>query len=197
MPSRNSEGRNSLEENGFLLCPVDDFTVFTGFSCGTSEGAKDLNDFIQNDAWRHDRDMIARTYALWYKFEDGTLSEVPLAFASLLNDSIPFDDERKRKMPSGLRYDSYPAVKIGRLGVRVEVQKQGVGKSFLGLIKLLFLNQNRTGCRFITVDSYNEEKPRRLYLSSGFDFFNEDDQGEKTRLLYLDLLRYSKSRTKP
>lgn len=193
MPSKSKEDRNSIEENGFLLCPVDDFTVFTGFSCGETKGALDLSDFIQSDAKRHDQDMIARTYALWLRHKEGQLSEVPLAFASLLNDSIPFDKERRKQMPSGLRYGSYPAVKIGRLGVRTEVQGFKVGRSLLGLLKRLFLNQNRTGCRFITVDSYNEERPLRLYAGAGFDFFNENDKAEDTRLMFFDLLRYSKT----
>ena len=50
---------------------------------------------------------------------------------------------------------------------------------------------NKTGCRFIVVDAYNEEKILRYYERNGFvPLYNYDipqDEPLKTRLLYFDL----------
>ena len=44
---------------------------------------------------------------------------------------------------------------------------------------------NKTGCRFITVDAYAAAIP--FYLRNGFVPLNEEDADEPTRLLYFDL----------
>ncbi len=58
---------------------------------------------------------------------------------------------------------------------------------------------NKTGCRFIVVDAYNEEKVLRYYEKNGFvplykteeiekQYYNiPQDEPLKTRLLYFDL----------
>lgn len=51
--------------------------------------------------------------------------------------------------------------------------------------KNFFLVDNKTGCRFITVDAYAEAVP--FYVKNGFVPLNEDDINERTRLLYFDL----------
>ncbi len=44
---------------------------------------------------------------------------------------------------------------------------------------------NKTGCRFITVDAYAAAIP--FYLRNGFVPLNDEDIDEPTRLLYFDL----------
>ena len=44
---------------------------------------------------------------------------------------------------------------------------------------------NKTGCRFITVDAYADAIP--FYLRNGFVPLNDEDIDEPTRLLYFDL----------
>lgn len=51
---------------------------------------------------------------------------------------------------------SYPAVKIGRLGVGVNHQNNGMGKAILDYTKDSFVNNNKTGCNFIVVDAYKD-----------------------------------------
>ena len=50
-------------------------------------------------------------------------------------------------------YKSFPALKITRLDVDKDIQHAGVGKSLLTVIKHFFVSDNRTGCRFLTVDA--------------------------------------------
>jgi hypothetical protein len=100
---------------------------FKPFDCSTP----DLNDFLFNSAKEHQLKLLAVTYLL----ED---NDHTVAFFSLLNDKIAitdFDSKRQwykqimDRMPAGKKYKSYPAMKIGRMGVNRDMQKQGVGKT--------------------------------------------------------------------
>ena len=53
------------------------------------------------------------------------------------------------------------------------------------LIKSYFVVDNKTGCRFLTVDAYADAVP--FYLKNVFVPLNEDDKDDDTRLLYFDL----------
>ena len=53
----------------------------------------------------------------------------------------------------------------------------------LRLLKILM--DNKTGCRFLTVDAYADAIP--FYIKNGFVPLNEEDAGAVTRLLYFDL----------
>ena len=101
---------------------------------------------------------------------------------------------------------SYPAVLIGRLGVnkdfrRIEGDEKTVGDQLMDFIKSWFIDKtNKTGCRFVVVDSYNEIAPLRYYKRNGFtELFSSEEQEKEftnfpqedeltTRLLYFDLI---------
>jgi len=177
--------RNNFEDDNCRLRPVDDFASFTGFSCA----CRDLDDYIQNDAERHDREMISRTYAFHLK-DQGSLSPV-VAFVSLANDAIRLANRKKERLfPDGLRYKAYPAVKVCRLGTRAAYQRQGIGSYVLWTLRFLFLSDNRTGCRFMTVDAYNDPPTLNFYQKNDFALLSENDAKEDTRSMYCDLLRF-------
>lgn len=71
----------------------------------------------------------------------------------------------------------------------------------MDFIKSWFVDKNnKTGCRFIVVDSYNEKTPLKYYEKNEFEhlFSSEKQEKEfmqlkvdailKTRLLYFDLI---------
>lgn len=71
----------------------------------------------------------------------------------------------------------------------------------MDFIKSWFIDKsNKTGCRFIVVDSYNESAPLKYYKRNGFiELFSSEEQekeftnfplekGLPTRLLYFDLI---------
>lgn len=60
-----------------------------------------------------------------------------------------------------------------------------VGSFLLDFIKRYFTVDNKTGCRFLTVDAYAVAVP--FYLRNGFVPLNDDDIDDSTRLLYFDL----------
>ena len=158
------------------------------FDCGDF----DLNDFFLKDAVNYLRQLLTVTYV----FES---DKETVAFFSVLNDNIINQDSRTqktisnklaRKIPNEKRRPSYPAVKIGRLGVHINYQCHGIGCEIIDFIKVLFTDDNKTGCRFITVDAYNNERTTRFYSNNGFKFLTETDKNDDTRLMYFDLMTF-------
>lgn len=127
---------------------------------------------------------------------------------TISNDSIKtsiLPNARKKRVlkniPSQKRFKSYPAVLIGRLGVSKEFTSLGIGTELLNFIKSWFIERdNKTGCRFIIVDSYNTNEALNFYKKNGFNFLFSSEEQEKTatdvsndsqiktRLMYFDLI---------
>jgi len=155
------------------------------FDCGDA----DLNDFILNEAVPYRKAMLAVTYV----FEDKVTKQT-VAFFSLANDKVSLSDFesktefnrfRKNRFVNEKRLRSYPAVKLCRFGVDESLKGQSIGTILLRFIKSYFVIDNKTGCRFITVDAYANAIP--FYMRNGFVPLNDDDKDEPTRLLYFDL----------
>lgn len=155
------------------------------FSCGDD----DLDEFYRADSIVGCKQLLSVTYVALDANDDNKV----LGYFSVSNDSI-----RKEEMPKGLikiiprekRYRSMPAVKIGRLGVAHNIKRNGIGTRILDYLKVWFTQGNKTGCRFMIVDSYNEEIPLNFYQKNGFEFLTADDKSDETRLMYFDLLKF-------
>lgn len=171
--------RNCYKFDTFLLAPVTDFSIFAGVS--EFSGDKDIDEFLTEDAKRHFIEHMAVTYSL-----TDTESNIIYAFATLQNDAVRFVHGY-----AGFPYRSFPAVKIGRLGVNKYYQHNGAGSLLIYMIVNMMLINNRTGCRFITLDSYNKPNVIAFYESNGFIKLLPDDKnsGRVTIPMYLDMLR--------
>lgn len=152
----------------------------------------DLNDFFHNDSLPYLTQLLSVTYA----FED---NDNTIAFYSLQNDKISLTNSFGNEwwklniwdtLPEGKRYTTFPAVKIGRLGVHKKYQSLGYGTNILDYIKGSFLDKNKTGCRYITVDAYNNNRTINFYLRNGFQFLTGRDEKKSTRLMFFDLSLY-------
>lgn len=97
---------------------------------------------------------------------------------------------------------NYPAVLIGRLGVASEYRGKGlnIGSQILDFIKGWFRSSdNKTGCRFIVVDAYNNEETLHFYIKNGFKPLYKTEEEERaflelnpeeileTRFMFFDL----------
>lgn len=82
-------------------------------------------------------------------------------------------------------FKSYPAIKICRLATSTKYQGEGIGALMLNTIIGSYRNDNKAGCRFVTVDAYQQAIP--FYLREGFKPLSKEDEGSPTRLLYFDL----------
>jgi GNAT superfamily N-acetyltransferase len=158
--------------------------ILKPFDCGDS----DLNEFFLNDAKLYQKQHLAVTY-----FEEN--ESQTMFFFSLRNDRISASDTTKwnkigRNLPNDkrTRKGSYPAVKIGRLGIDKDFQGKGLGRDIMNFIKsLIGINAYTTGAKFLTVDAYKDSI--KYYEKNGFDFLTEEDSGEETRAMYFDLIR--------
>lgn len=155
------------------------------FNCGD----KDLNSFILEEAPMYRKALLAVTYVV----EDNESSKV-LAYFSLANDKVSLSDFesktefnrfRKHRFVNEKRLKSYPAGKLCRLAVDNAAKSLHIGSYLIQFIKSYFVADNKTGCRFLTVDAYADAIP--FYLKNGFIPLNEDDAGQATRLLFFDL----------
>ena len=118
--------------------------------------------------------------------------------------SLPFhcgDSEREKDLED---FRSYPAVLLGRLGVNKKYQgsKRFVGLQVINYIKTWFIEEdNKTGCRFLVVDAYNQEKVLKFYERNHFKYLYVNEREERvalhipeneeelyTRLMFLDLM---------
>jgi GNAT superfamily N-acetyltransferase len=164
----------------------------------------DLNDFFASDCINYSNELLGKTYCF-------TLDEEPTTIVcafTIANDSIktnllpkPRKNKINRQIPNEKRLNSYPAVLIGRLGVNKDFKRKGIGKGLMDFIKSWFIDEtNKTGCRFLVVDSYNEDTPLKYYSSNGFQYLFETEEDEKkytgvttseslrTRLMQFDLI---------
>lgn len=150
---------------------------------------EDLNDFILNEANLYRNALLSVTYVV----EDKTTNEV-LAYFSLANDKISISDFdsktefnkfRKHRFVNEKRLRSYPAIKIGRLAIAKSAQHQSIGTYLLEFIEDYFVVDNKSGCRFVTVDAYIDAIP--FYIKNNYQFLNNEDEDKRTRLMYFDL----------
>ena len=148
-----------LEKCSFRLLTSEILSRCKPFSCGDC----DLDDFFMNDALLYAKALLGKTYCYVLR-EDPSV--IVCAF-TLSNDSIRVDllpNNRKKKVNSNVPREKqmrrYPAVLIGRLGVNIEFSGKGIGTELMDILKLWFTEpDNKTGCRFLAVDSYNCHAP--------------------------------------
>ena len=173
------------------------------FSCGN----EDLDSFFRNDSVNYSRQLMGKTYAF---VDAGSLKDIVCAFtvsnASIFTNYLP--NARKkligRQLPWEKRDLIYPAVLIGRLGVNNSFKNRRVGSELLDYIKQWFVDpDNKTGCRYLVVDAYNQSIPLAFYEANGFRFMFSSEQQEReyrniesaaalhTRMMYFDLMLLS------
>ena len=155
------------------------------FNCGDD----DLNDFILNESQLYRKARLAVSYVI-QKVDNKQV----VGFFSLANDRVSISDFesktefnkfRKKRFVNEKRIKSYPAVKICRLAIDESAKGISLGTFILDFIKTYFVVDNKTGCRFITVDAYTNAIP--FYLKNKFLPLSQESDSDHTRLLFFDL----------
>lgn len=169
------------------------------FSCGDEE----LDNFFHRDADLYSKELLGKTYC-WITNEK---PHQIVALFTLANDSIKtfyldnkIRNRLNRTINNNKRGRSYPAVLIGRLGINEYFQGKSIGSQVLHFIKDWFRHtSNKTGCRFIVVDAYNNGRTTKFYEKNNFRYLYNNEKVElsqyssskanniSTRLMYLDL----------
>ncbi len=179
--------RNYFVNGQWTLEKVTEAFDLSRIDCGDP----DLNDYFQNDSEKYRKQLLTQTY-VFHETGNPTL----MATVDFCNDALPRENMttgQKRNIPFEKRgFTTFPAVKITRLGVRLEFHKCGIGSNLLTTIKRFFLDDNRTGCRFITVDTYRDAVG--FYEKNEFKRMKSDQNpGAHTIPLFFDLLRIDNS----
>lgn len=186
MPS----SRNEYVEPPWILKKVEDGDGCDSFDCGDA----DLNEYFRVDALQHRKELLTQTYCLI----DSDYPNLVIALLDLCNDSIRFREIRDSvDLSPRKQYPQLPAVKLTRIGVQKEYQRKNIGSHVLNMVKRLFLTDNRTGCRFITVDAYNNLGTLNFYQRNDFKIITEKDKANRTRAMFFDLKRLNLSPLAP
>lgn len=178
------DNRTNTAELNYSIRRLDKQEIVKSFDCGDA----DLNDFILNESPLYRKELLAVSYVA-----ENDSKEI-IGYFSLANDRVSlsdFEDKtsfnrfRRHRFVNEKRLKSYPAVKICRLGIHLSAKGFGIGSELLFFIKSYFVENNKTGCRFVTVDAYASAVP--FYLKNGFTPLTSEDENDITRLLYFDL----------
>ena len=165
---------------------LDDDVSVSGFDCGDA----DLNDFIKREAHFYRTQLLTMPYVLTEKDKIDRI----LAYFTLANEKISvadfpsnsqFNKFKRENFNKEKHLRSYPSVKIGRLAIGKDLQGQGIGTHILRFIKIYFASDNKTGCRFVTLDAYRGAT--EFYKRNDFDFLQKEDKNP-TQLMYFDLM---------
>lgn len=172
----------------------------SGFDCGR----KDINDFFHNDAMDYQQELFGKTYLFTPR---NNLNVVAAAFtvsnASIFTRLLP--NSRQKKVGYEVHHSkgqvNYPAVLLGRLGVDLRFKGHDIGSQIVEFVAQWFAGpDNKSGCRHLIVDAYNEERLLNFYADCGLNpIFSSEEQERKyrqinddkrleTRLLYRDLI---------
>ena len=107
-----------------------------------------------------------------------------------LNDFIANDAPQYRKELLAVTYlveDNVKSVAYFSLAN----DRNGIGTTLMNYIKMYFMDDNKTGCRYITVDAHTDAIP--FYLKNGFNFLQIDNKStdtdsDSTHLMFFDLM---------
>lgn len=174
-----------LDKNNIIYRRLDGQDTINSFDCGD----EDLNDFIQNDAPLYYKARLSTSYVLEVQSTGETIGYFSLAHDRISLTDFPSNSSynrfRKKFFAQGKMFKSYPAIKICRLATSLNYRGEGIGTMIINMIIASYQQDNKAGCRFVTVDAYASALP--FYYSLGFLPLSKEDENAETRLLYFDL----------
>ncbi len=157
------------------------------FDCGDS----DLNEFLIEKAKLYKKEFLATTFILENE-------EQTVAYYSVFNDSLKVELESFASKSAFRRFlkellshpkrhlKSFPALKIGRLGIDRNFKGKGLGKLIVNsIINDAFELNEKQACKLVTVDAYSQSLT--FYERLNFEYLTESDKDEETRQMYFDL----------
>ncbi|RZN16427.1 MAG: GNAT family N-acetyltransferase [Methanosarcinales archaeon] len=151
---------------------LDENDDLSAFRCSS----EDLNDYFQNDVNKYNKEDMAKSYACFY-------NNKIVGFMSLSADTIRVK-WMQANVIDGIRHN-YPAIKIARLAVDINHEKNGIGSSLVYMaIGMANELSKIIGCRFVTVDSKKDSIG--FYETLAFRKCLKQDKRHYT-MMFLDL----------
>lgn len=165
-----------------------DFESLSDFVCGVEL----IDQFFQSEI----ETCYKYRYVTPYKCINVDSGEIMGAF-TLSNDIIQLPDDEINAIciyipeyaEIFMKQASYPAINIGHLAIRQNLQRKGIGRAIMEFVRMTFYNNRMSGCQFLTVDALNIDGHRTpdFYERIGFELLSEKDIGHSTRRMYLPL----------
>lgn len=158
----------------FYLMPLSKSDLSL-FSCDF-----ELEEYFRNDAKDTEDELISKHYLLHRK----DIPE-PLVGFSISNNRIQACPDIDQTISYNAQHKAYPAILIGKFATHSDHLRKGYGKIAIDLIKSWFITNNKTGCRFVIVDSRKDAV--NFYKKCEFEEYPVQDSKSETDLLYFDL----------
>ena len=148
---------------GCLVGPLAARHDRASFACGVEA----LDRYLKQQAAQDARRNVASVFVAEEQTTGAVLGYYTLSMAAVNLDRLP--EHLARTMP---RYPTVPAVRLGRLAVRADAQRQGLGTHLLMDAMARSLRSEIAWAAFL-VDA-KDESARSFYLQFGFDSFADD-----------------------
>jgi len=169
--------RNIFTLDDWTLQKVADDFNYASFDCDHP----DLNDYYHREVAEYKEQLATQTYCLLNSKYQG----IAFVLLDLCNDAVHFEKYKETLKIGSISHIPLPAVKLTRLGVRKGYHGIQIGTKALNIVKHIFITENRTGCRLITVDAYADKVG--FYEKNDFLFFGDKDKRKEKRSMYFDL----------
>lgn len=179
--------RYSVSDISISPITESDIKSLSNFYCGVSE----IDEFFHDEV-----ELCAKyKYLIPYKCTLISTGELIGAF-TLANDILRLEYEERVNFPNlnneygdiFLRQTTYPAINIGHLAVRIDMQSRGIGKYILDFVIMTFTKYRISGCQFVTVDALNNQRTISFYEDKvGFEFQTVTDLNNHTRRMYFEI----------
>lgn len=172
------------------------------FDCGR----KSVNVFFSQQAQAYQDELFGKTY--FYVNPDkpsDVIAGFTVANASIFTKHL--GNSRQKKIGYEVHHEkgliNYPAVLLAQLGVDMKYKGNRIGNQIIEFIEDWFTNvNNKSGCRHLIVDAYNEPELLDYYKRNGLNLFfstidqemkyrnwdNKKDGDLETRLMYKDMI---------
>lgn len=174
----------------------------SAFDCGRDT----VNEFFRDEAQAYQDELFGRTY--YFCLPDSPSDIVAgftVANASIFTKHLPNSRQKKIgfEVHHGKGLINYPAVLFAQLGVDVRYKGNHLGAQIIDFVASWFTStSNKSGCRHLIVDAYDESHLIEFYQQNGLNLFfssveqemeyrnwsPEKDGALETRLMFRDLI---------
>lgn len=152
------------------------------FDCGR----KSINEFFRDEAKTYQDELFGKTY--FFVSPDNPTKVVAgftVANASIFTKHL--GNSRQKKISREVHHEkgliNYPAVLLAQLGVDIKYKGNHLGEQIIEYVEDWFTSDdNKSGCRHLIVDAYDEPRLLDYYQRNGMNlFFSSLEQEMKYR----------------
>ena len=172
------------------------------FDCGRES----VNEFFREEAQDYQDELFGKTY-YWIhpNYPTDVVAGFTVANASIFTKRLP--NARQKKIGREVHHDkgliNYPAILLAQLGVDVKYKGHHLGFQIIDFVMQWFTSpDNKSGCRHLIVDAYNESNLLDYYQRNNLNLFFssveqemeyrnwnlEKDGPLETRLMFRDMI---------